>query len=648
MGWQNCRTDCRNTNGIEFSRFTCPTINKQPLQLQRTYMRMYNALILVVFLGLSTQVFAQSMENYMDRKKSLRKEPNQFLSGESMDKTSQLGKFYRDSFRKNQQQKGSQYLRNEGLGSSSSGTNQIFSVPLEGPIDPDTYIVGPGDVFAVSIWGALSISVETVINPEGGVLIPNIGVAMLGNATLTEAKAIVEKTVRKKYDKTEVSFSLLAPRLFAVHVSGIVSNPGRIEVYSVDRADKAIYMATLSSGLPSGAESDLTSPSESSGFVSVTESIPVEEPPISMRNILVLRGKDTLYVDLLGYYATGNLEYNPRLLDGDIIVVPVEQLEENSISVSGGVRLPGTFEYHPNDNLAIALQVSQGFKKNAISDSIVVSRVAVNGNGILRFVVNGNKVLNGELDFVLQPGDKIFVHERSRSRRNPTVSVKGEVNINGEFPIIDGQTTLRSIIENAGGFTANAALAEAIVLRKDPGLELDPVKKNPDYRRLSEMRLSDLLKEERDYFTYEAAIRRNQVSVDFKDLFLGGNLEQDVALYDGDEIIVPSATATVYVFGQIARPGHVAWFDDMDIDFYIERAGDVSDAADESSAKVIKAGSKNWVDAGDTTIEPGDAIYIPRELDRDFVFYFTAIRDFLQVTISAVTIYLLIQQISNK
>ena len=61
-------------------------------------------------------------------------------------------------------------------------------VPVAGPIDPDTYVCGVGDVFAVHVWGQVELSELVVINVEGEMFIPTIGtVGRLAGKTLREA-----------------------------------------------------------------------------------------------------------------------------------------------------------------------------------------------------------------------------------------------------------------------------------------------------------------------------------------------------------------------------------------------------------------------------------------------------------------------------
>lgn len=589
---------------------------------------------------------AQALESYIDRKNAEKQLPNRYLEGETMDKADQLSKYYRRAFTSQQSRAPFQFGPQAGTEQAGglAGVKLPVGVALDGAIDPAAYAVGPMDVLSINIWGEIPLSYTTMVTPEGSVLVPTVGEISVREKTLREVKDLIGKEAAKRYTKAPVTVTLLAPRTFNVHVAGVVSAPGAYEVSPIDRADKAMYLANLVPDTKKAASAF----DESNKIVSYTAEPPEEKPPFSMRNILLLRGKDTLVVDLVRYYATGDVGFNPRLRDGDVLFVPPERLEANRISIYGGVRLPGSFEYHPGDSLRAILRIAQGFTETAVTDSIRIVRFTGGGTATETFTADGGAVLSGAYDVALQRDDRVFVRERKDLRERSTVTVKGEVRYTGGYPVSRESTRLSEVIALAGGFTENAAVAEGIIIRKNPNEELDPVERYPDYERLKEMRLTELDREDREYFTYESTIKRNFVSVDFRRLFIDRDASADITLRDGDVIIVPTASHSVYVYGQVVRPGHVPFVPGMDDGYYIERAGGYGSAAVRGDRMVIKAGSKNWVDPDDTDIESGDAIFVPREPERGFAFYFTAMRDFLTVAVSAVTIYLLVLQIKRN
>ncbi len=176
-------------------------------------------------------------------------------------------------------------------------------------------------------------------------------------------------------------------------------------------------------------------------------------------------------------------------------------------------------------------------------------------------------------------------------------------------------------------------------------VSIDQAYTNRDYERLTDMRLSDMSRLEREYYNFESAIKRNFISVDFKNLFEGNDKTQDIYLENGDVIIIPSEYNTVYVYGQVPRPGYVGYNETYDYMDYIQLAGGLSEVADEADIRVIKAGSKNWMEPDDTKIEPGDTVWIPRETDLDFTYYFDWFARIIATLGGVATIILLLRSL---
>ena len=109
------------------------------------------------------------------------------------------------------------------------------------------------------------------------------------------------------------------------------------------------------------------------------------------------------------------------------------------------------------------------------------------------------------------------------------------------------------------------------------------------------------------------AFHDQAAAVNFHQLFVGGNTAADVTLEDGDILLVPRNTGTVYVYGQVNANGFIPWTQGKDFDWYIEKAGGFGTSASESRASVVKANTRAWLDPDETTIEPGDMIYVPHE-----------------------------------
>ncbi len=116
---------------------------------------------------------------------------------------------------------------------------QIISQDQE--IDPDTYLVGPGDVLQLYIWGEFDQTIRIPVDPEGHALVPTIGFFRVSNLTLTEVKEqIIGAASKDKYPGVEITLTLESMRLFNVYLTGAVSNEGMIVVHPVTRISDLI------------------------------------------------------------------------------------------------------------------------------------------------------------------------------------------------------------------------------------------------------------------------------------------------------------------------------------------------------------------------------------------------------------------------
>jgi hypothetical protein len=134
------------------------------------------------------------------------------------------------------------------------------------------------------------------------------------------------------------------------------------------------------------------------------------------------------------------------------------------------------------------------------------------------------------------------------------------------------------------------------------------------------------------------------VTVDFVKLFRDGDSTQDVILRGEDEILVPVQVHTVYVFGQVAGPGHIPFVEGKNLRYYIDKSGGYTDRANTGETKIIKAGSKQWLDPGDTKIEEGDYVWVPTEIDRPFGYYLGIVSQSAAILSVAISLMILVGQ----
>jgi hypothetical protein len=83
----------------------------------------------------------------------------------------------------------------------------------------------------------------------------------------------------------------------------------------------------------------------------------------------------------------------------------------------------------------------------------------------------------------------------------------------------------------------------------------------------------------------------------------------------------------------------------MKVGHYIDKAGGYSEYALSGDTKVIKKATLEWTDPGDTTIEAGDQIYVPKDVVLDSRQKSQTLREYLTVIASVATTVLIAIQV---
>ena len=527
---------------------------------------------------------------------------------------------------------------------------RITAVPMEGPVNADRYIVGPFDLFQLGIWGPFGVSYPLTVTPEGTVIIPTVGEVAVAGVKLSEAKSRIQKKVKTKYLTDDVTFTLLKPRSIIVTLRGSVLRQGQYTVTSVDRVEKLVLLgANVESSRPNlnvQPSAFGTPEAMKDEYVNPPKIAQIEEiyDRASLRNILLMRRNgDSMKVDLLKFYATGRDEHNPFLVDGDIVLIPPRDLTRYSVGVFGAVNAPGHYEWVEGDNVNTLVQIAQGSALGADLEHVTVQRLNERGEEAALIKVNLKSIQAGSApDLVLQRGDRITVPLLPDETGVYSVTIAGQVKKPGMYPILRHGTKLSKVLAEAGGFKSDALLSGAIILRREEqGRELF----GPQLSLLRNLRSQQLTMGDSAYFYLDLRTSRQPVVVDFVKLVHGRDTTQDVILKNEDVIFVPSNNQTVLVHGQVQNPGYLPFVPGMKVGHYIDKAGGYSEYALSGDTKVIKKATLEWTDPGDTTIEAGDQIYVPKDVVLDSRQKSQTLREYLTVIASVATTVLIAIQV---
>lgn len=486
------------------------------------------------------------------------------------------------------------------------------------------YLVGPGDEFVIVAEGELSGTYEAVVLAGGELLIRDVGMIRVAGLRLREAADAIRARFEELFQGVRVRVSLTNLRRFKVAVSGEVRSPG---AYSTTAVDMALDVMRMAGGLippgQRGAEGTVGSVHGS-----------------SLRNIQVKHRDGTVArVDLIRYALTGDSKYNPYICDGDAIYVPVRG---PTVAVSGAVNAPGDYELVQGERLSDLVLLAKGLAEGA--DVRRAELVRFNEDHVSTSIVpvDLKSALKGdaEADLRLEADDQLFVRFVPKWHPRRRVAITGEVNYPGEYTINEGEDTLVDLVRKAGGFTKEASLADAIVLRTVSTATADP-----EFERLKTMDVSDMTEDEYEYFKMKARERAGLMVVDFIKLFEQRDLSGNIFLQPGDIVDIPRLKQTVTVSGQVANPGGVLYDPSYGIRDYIAKVGGYGWNARVGRTRVIKGRTGEWLNADEVKrIDPGDTIWVPENPHRDWWELFIEI---MTVAGQASTIYLLLSSIGK-
>jgi polysaccharide biosynthesis/export protein len=457
---------------------------------------------------------------------------------------------------------------------ASPVTNKPFEMEAtEGSVDPDEYIVGPGDQIFISINGIEEIALNLFINQEGILYVPKVGGVDLNGLTLNQARNKIKESVDKYYKNVDVFISLTDFRKIKVALLGDVQKPS---TFIMPANSRLMDLIVNSAGL-----------NKTSNF----------------RNIkIVHRDSSEKNYDLLSFLRLGKREDNPLLREGDAILV---DKVDKMYSIYGMVKYPGIYEYIEGETVDHLIEVAGGLTARAREDSIEIVRFEKDGKTQVSTYYSLNQIESQNI--ILHYEDQVMIREIPDYFDPKFVVVQGYVKYPGYYKINKDQTTLSEIVRTAGGFRKDASISEATLTRHSGSSEDDP-----EFDRLKVMQRADMTDDEYDYFKAKSRQHEGKVVVDFNALFIKGDHSEDVILKKSDVINVPEAKDYIILLGQVVKPGNIIYDPGLSVDDYIQLAGGFGWRAEEGDVRVIKANTGEWVDAEDVdSLKPGDTIWIP-------------------------------------
>jgi polysaccharide export outer membrane protein len=261
----------------------------------------------------------------------------------------------------------------------------------------------------------------------------------------------------------------------------------------------------------------------------------------------------------------------------------------------------------------------------------------------------GKAVLDNDAsqNLPLKPGDVVTVFSKSdvgapAQRRAIVVSLEGEFNHAGVYQANAGET-LRQLVSRVGGVTQGAYLFGAEFTREstrrsqEERLKQALVQYDQDIQRAAATRARNVtsaeeaasLKVEAD--AQQATLARlrtlqptGRIVLELPEIAQIADLPE-IALEDGDRLVIPQRPSMVIVFGRVFNEAAFLYKEDKSVSDYLAQAGGPRKEADKGSIYLLRADgsviSKRTSGLLLSSLDsfrpmPGDTIVVPEDLTR--------------------------------
>jgi polysaccharide export outer membrane protein len=322
------------------------------------------------------------------------------------------------------------------------------------------------------------------------------------------------------------------------------------------------------------------------------------------------------------------------------------------VSVTGRVKAPGQYPLETTMRVSDLIRAGGSLDDAAYGGEAELTRYEVVDGSTrqtalmpidLAAIRRGDPAAN----IVLKPYDVLVIKPTPQWDLPGTIELAGEVRFPGKYPIHRGET-LSSVLHRAGGFTDLAFPDGTIFVRE----ELKKREKDEIEVLTSRLR-GDLAALTLESVASSAALANGasaaqtsatslaigqQLLTQIKDTKPVGRLVidvnrvlkskpgsvEDVAVRDGDRLLVPKQIQTVTILGEVQSPTSHVFRADLSRDDYIAKSGGVTRKADRKRIYIIRANGDvvsgeraGWFRRSQSIdVKAGDTIVVPLDTER--------------------------------
>jgi polysaccharide export outer membrane protein len=500
-----------------------------------------------------------------------------------------------------------------GLEMFRNGTRELDAIPMDLPVGPD-YVVGPGDGLAIDLWGGFSQRFMRTVDREGRIALPEAGPLLVSGRTLGDVQQAVQQALRSQYQDASADVSLSRLRTVRVYVVGEVAEPGAYDISSLSTPLNALFAA---------------------GGVTQRG---------SLRALKHYRGKQLIEeVDAYDLLLRGVGSDAKRLENGDSLMVPPVGAQ---VTVSGIVRRPAIYELHEESSLADVINLAGGILPAAALQHIELQRLQAHEKRTMQTIEvspNGDTAaIEKQLSAVkIEDGDEVHIFPIAAYNEN-AIYLQGHVQRPGRYSYREGMkvtdvvASYSDLLPEPAGHYAEIVRLNAPDFRPSvESFDLASALANPaesptlhaldtvrifsryDFEQAPTVWIGGEVRSPGKYRTSGQAHLRDAIylaggvspdaALDSAQLFrtqadgtlkivsvnlgaaLSGNPADNMILQPRDRLLVHRSAArvepaTVYIKGEVAKPGRYPLTSNMHLEDLIGVAGGLKRSADNANA----------------------------------------------------------------
>lgn len=387
-----------------------------------------------------------------------------------------------------------------------------FSANVQTAMSNPDYIVTAGDVYSLNYAaGGSPVSYTILVDSTYKIRVANLAVLDVRGKTYLSVKKEIENIVIRNYPMSGVQFVLLNPAMFTVVVKGEVTQTFEKKAWALTRVSDVL-------------KSGLTKQS-------------------SQRNIVItdINGESKT-IDLFKAKRDGDFSQNPYLKPGDVITVG---RLERTVTISGEVERPGTYELLEGENLKdLIVRYGNGLTEFADLSRIEILHAKTENSKVgekfyLRAENIDDKVIS---EFKIDCYDTVYIDSFKNLR--PSIFVEGAV-VEGGTKGTDLATSNKVSIQfNPGENYAFFVRNNKNLFTAVSDLENAYVKRNNEY-----------------------------IPINLNLMLYDASYYSDLTLEKDDILNIPFKQFFVSVAGAVNKPGRYPFIPDRDFDYYIGLAG---------------------------------------------------------------------------